>query len=125
MKLRWNVSDILSSQLPYKVFCIEPAYDEWCNLDAKIKLQFQTKLKELVKNPCVPSKQLHKPLNGFYKIVFMRAGYRLVYEVINDKIILLVWTVGKRKDSEVYKTAINRTKNTIYEDEDLLEINIE
>ncbi|HAN7315614.1 TPA: type II toxin-antitoxin system mRNA interferase toxin, RelE/StbE family, partial [Escherichia coli] len=33
------------------------------------------------------------------------SGYRLVYQVIDEKIVLLVIAVGKRESSEVYQMA--------------------
>lgn len=114
----------ITSENTYKVFCVKEAHDEWDNLDESIKEQFKGKLRELVQNPDIPSKRLHSPLNGYYKIILKRAGYRLVYEIIKDRIVLLVWTVGKRKESEVYKTAQKRLKNYKGLDDDMVEIQI-
>lgn len=113
-----------TSENIYKVFCVKDAYEEWNKLDDIIKEQFKGKLRELISNPDVPSKRLHSPLHGYYKIVLKRAGYRLVYEIIRDKIVLLVWTVGKRKESEVYKTAQKRLKDQKDSGEDMVEIQV-
>ncbi|WP_315042191.1 type II toxin-antitoxin system RelE/ParE family toxin [Faucicola mancuniensis] len=44
-------------------------------------------------------------LSGLYKIKLQRAGICLVYAVNDDEIYILLLTVGKRADSEVYETA--------------------
>lgn len=114
----------ITSENAYKVFCVKEAHDEWNNLNEIIREQFKGKLKELVLNPDIPSKRLHSPLNGYYKIVLRRAGYRLVYEIVRSRVILLVWTVGKREDSEVYSTAQKRLKDYKASDDDMIEIQV-
>jgi mRNA interferase RelE/StbE len=53
----------------------------------------------------VASAKLHGDLGNFYKIKLRTVGYRLVYEVIDLKLIVLVIAVGKRNQDEVYKKA--------------------
>lgn len=43
-----------------------------------------------------------------YKIKLAKAGYRLVYKVEDEQIIVLVLTVGKREGNAVYKAAMKR-----------------
>ncbi|WP_456457603.1 type II toxin-antitoxin system RelE family toxin [Nitratifractor sp.] len=77
------------------------ALKEWKKLDHSIKLQFHKKLKERLENPHVP----HSKLSGFknvYKIKLRRSGFRLVYEVIDDRVVVFVLAVGKREDGAVY-----------------------
>ena len=50
-------------------------------------------------------------LNGMldcYKIKLRSAGYRLVYQVRDDEIIVSVVAVGKQERNQVYKIAIKR-----------------
>ena len=78
------------------------ALKEWNKLDYSIKLQFHKKLKERLVTPHVP----HSKLSGFqnvYKIKLRSSGFRLAYEVIDDKVIVMVLSVGKRENSAVYK----------------------
>jgi mRNA interferase RelE/StbE len=44
-----------------------------------------------------------------YKIKLRSVGYRLVYEVRDEKLIVVVAAVGKRNRNEVYKTAVKRS----------------
>ena len=54
------------------------------------------------------SAKLHGDLDNFYKIKLRSIGYRLVYEVIDHKLVILVIAVGKRNQEEVYKKASSR-----------------
>ncbi len=83
------------------------ALKEWKKLDHSIKLQFHKKLKERLVTPRVP----HSKLSGFpnvYKIKLRNSGFRLAYEVIDDKVIVMVLTVGKRENNAVYEEIKNR-----------------
>jgi len=46
---------------------------------------------------------------GDYKIKLRASGYRLVYEVIDQEICVMVIAVGKRDKSEVYRQAQQST----------------
>ena len=77
------------------------ALKEWKKLDHSIKLQFHKKLKERLKTPRVP----HDKLSGFpnvYKIKLRSSGFRLAYEVIDEKVVVMVLSVGKRENNDVY-----------------------
>jgi len=53
-------------------------------------------------------------LSGFenhYKIKLRASGYRLVYEVIDNEISVLVVAIGKREKNSVYQKAKNRVKS--------------
>ena len=83
------------------------ALKEFKKLDNSIKEQFKNKLKERLINPKVPKDKL----SGFanvYKIKLKMAGYRLAYEVIDDRLVVLVLSVGKRENNQIYKKLKNR-----------------
>jgi mRNA interferase RelE/StbE len=74
------------------------ALDEWQKLDNSIKMQLKKKLAERLLNPHIPSARL-SDYENIYKIKLRTAGYRLVYEVKDDKlivIVLTVWVNGKK-----------------------------
>ena len=83
------------------------ALDEWNKLDGSIRTQFKKKLAERLQNPHVPSVRLAGRSNR-YKIKLRSSGYRLVYDVVDSRLIVTVVTVGKRERSAVYKAAANR-----------------
>ena len=81
------------------------ALKEWQKLDNSIREQFKAKLKERLQNPCVLSAKIEK---NRYKIKLRDVGYRLVYEVRDNELIIVVIAVGKRERSEVYRLADSR-----------------
>ena len=80
---------------------------EWDKLGASIREQFVRKLRERLPDPHVPSARLHG-LPDCYKIKLRAAGYRLVYRVYDDRVVVQVIAVGKRERNAVYKTAAGR-----------------
>ena len=76
-------------------------------LDPQIREQFRKKVRERCENPLVPSAQLPGSKDR-YKIKLRSAGYRLVYSVEDDRMVVLVIAVGRRDRSEVYNTALKR-----------------
>lgn len=80
---------------------------EWEKLSVDIREEFKKKLKERANNPRVPSSQLHG-FKDMYKIKFRSSGYRLVYEVSDNEIVIYIIAVGKRDRGIVYKKAKKR-----------------
>lgn len=83
------------------------AFKEWQKLDSTIRLQFAKKLKERLVNPKVESDKL-RDMPNCYKIKLRSAGYRLVYDVIDQLLVVTVIAVGKRDRGKVYGSASNR-----------------
>ena len=84
------------------------ALKEWQKLDNSIKEQFKKQLQKRLLNPRSASAKLHGDLDNCYKIKLRAVGYRLVYEVIDHKLVVLVIAVGKRDQDAVYRKADNR-----------------
>lgn len=83
------------------------ALREWGKLGNTIQLQFARKLKERLENPRVEADKL-RDMPNCYKIKLRSIGYRLVYEVIDSRLIVTVIAVGKRERSKVYGKATKR-----------------
>ncbi|NRH26227.1 type II toxin-antitoxin system RelE/ParE family toxin [Pseudomonas sp. MS19] len=83
------------------------AKKEWSKLGKTIQLQFAKKLKERLQNPRVEADKL-RDMPNCYKIKLRSIGYRLVYEVIDSRLIVSVIAVGKRERSKVYGSASDR-----------------
>ncbi|MEE9433619.1 MAG: type II toxin-antitoxin system RelE/ParE family toxin [Sphingorhabdus sp.] len=84
------------------------AQKEWNKLGANIQKQFAKKLHERLNNPRIASARLRE-LPDCYKIKLRAVGYRLVYRVFDDRIVVQVVAVGKRDKSSVYRAAARRT----------------
>ena len=93
--------------MTYEIAFERRALDEWNALDGSVRQQFKKKLQKLQDNPQA-GQALYGELAGYYKIKLRKSGYRLVYEILNEEIVIFVITVGKREDSEVYETAKKR-----------------
>ena len=93
--------------MTYKLNFKKSAYKEWNKLGATLREQFKKKLLERLENPHVPASKL-SGADNLYKIKLRQSGYRLVYKVEDDIIIVTVLAVGKRERSDVYKKAIHR-----------------
>jgi mRNA interferase RelE/StbE len=93
--------------MKYEVEFLASALKEWKKLDANTRDQFRKKLKERCENPRVPSAKLGDAKDR-YKIKLRSAGYRLVYEVIDGELVVLVIAVGRRDRSQIYESATKR-----------------
>jgi mRNA interferase RelE/StbE len=93
--------------MTYELGFVEDALKEWRKLDGSIRGQFKKKLAERLESPRVPSAKLSGHPDR-YKIKLRSVGYRLVYEVRDKQLIVVVVAVGKREGGAVYKSAANR-----------------
>ncbi|HDL8278242.1 TPA: type II toxin-antitoxin system RelE/ParE family toxin, partial [Yersinia enterocolitica] len=85
------------------------ALKEWGKIDKVIQQQFAKKLKKCCENPHIPSAKL-RGLSDCYKIKLRASGFRLVYQVIEDCLVIAVVAVGKRERSDVYNLASERLR---------------
>lgn len=83
------------------------ALKEWEKLDASIRVQFKKKIAKVLLNPHIQTNKLRE-LPACYKIKLRTLGYRLVYQVHDERIVVLVIAIGKRENSEVYNDAEKR-----------------
>jgi mRNA interferase RelE/StbE len=85
----------------------ESALKEWQKLDGSIREQFKKKLKERLEDPRLESCKL-SGMPDCYKIKLKSAGYRLVYQVVDARLVVVVIAVGKREGNLVYRAAMDR-----------------
>lgn len=83
------------------------ALKEWRKLDSTVREQFKKRLLERLESPHVVSAQL-AGMEGCYKIKLRGIGYRLVYQVLECKMVVMVVAVGKREHDLVYRSARER-----------------
>jgi len=87
----------------------DSAWKEWHKLDRGLREQFKARLDERLENPRIESARL-AGMPDCYKIKLRAAGYRLVYQVVDARVVVVVVAVGKREDSAVYRKAQRRLK---------------
>lgn len=93
--------------MSYELTFDKRALKEWRKLGETVKAQFKKKLAERLITPHMMSDKL-SGYSARYKIKLRTSGYRLVYEVNDNTITVLVLAIGKREGAEVYKTADKR-----------------
>ncbi|MGO1164057.1 type II toxin-antitoxin system RelE family toxin [Brucella sp. C7-11G] len=93
--------------MSYELGFVEAALKEWRKLDSNTREQFKKKLVERCETPRMPSAQLSGSKDR-YKIKLRGVGYRLVYEVRDQQLIVVVVAVGKRERGTVYQKADQR-----------------
>lgn len=92
--------------MTYNLEFHEEALKEWRKLDQSVRDQFKKQLAKRLVNPHVPSARLHgRGMANVYKIKLRDAGYRLVYEVHDPILTVLVLAVGKRDKNLAYRLA--------------------
>lgn len=100
-------NEFLSILMSYKLEFLSEALKEWRALDATIQQRFKKKLLERLSEPELPASRLAGSKNR-YKIKLRKAGFRLVYEVYQQEVVVVVIAVGKRERNAVYKAAAKR-----------------
>ena len=93
----------MSYELEFK----ESALKEWQKLDNNVRGLFKKRLAERLIVPRVESARL-AGMPDCYKIKLRDAGYRLVYQVNDNLLVIDVIAVGKRENNLVYRLAKER-----------------
>ena len=93
--------------MTFELGFLTEALKEWEKLDSSIREQFKNRLAERLVNPRVPSARLSGQKDRF-KIKLRGPGFRLVYEVREAQLIVVVVAVGKRERNAVYKVVAER-----------------
>jgi len=96
--------------MTYKLTFLESAKKEWDKLSEQIKNDFKKKLLQRLENPII-SKDNLSGLKNCYKIKLRAVGYRLVYKVFKDKVVIQVIAVGRRDKNLVYNCTKMRIKS--------------
>lgn len=97
----------------YRLLFVPSALQEWRALDGSVKEPLRKLLRKRLDNPHVPGAALHGQLHGYYKIKLRKQGFRLVYAVEDDAVIVIVMAVDKREESVAYRSALARVAEKI------------
>ena len=82
----------------YKLLYTEDALKRIAKLDERRKLQIKEAVEEIAKDP-MQGKPLSSVLKGRYS--YRSGDYRIIYRVHHREIVVLILTLGHRKD--IYK----------------------
>jgi mRNA interferase RelE/StbE len=95
----------------YSVVLKEEANDDLKRLSKAQKILIFKQLKKLETSPELGSDLGNKAgynLHGYKKIYADKKRLRIVYQIINDQVVVEVIAIGKRDDMDVYRRASER-----------------
>jgi mRNA interferase RelE/StbE len=81
------------------------ALKQWLRLDLSIRKQFTRKLDKILDHPHVLSTKMHGYKDA-YRVKLRKAGYRLGYRVLDEKVVVVVISVGVRDKNRVFDFAL-------------------
>ncbi|MBX3332385.1 MAG: type II toxin-antitoxin system RelE/ParE family toxin [Nitrospira sp.] len=97
----------------YSVTLTTDAADDFRRLDGSLKQSVAKQLKKLETSPLLGEHLGNKAgldLTGYYKLYAAKKGIRIVYRIIELKVIVEVVAIGKREDPAVYRTSRKRIR---------------
>ncbi|MBK6982063.1 MAG: type II toxin-antitoxin system RelE/ParE family toxin [Betaproteobacteria bacterium] len=99
----------------YRLEFLQSALREWRALDGSVKSIFKKHLEIRLKTPHFAGSELRGSLAGCYKIKLRAQGYRLVYQVRDEVLVVLVIAIDRRDKDKVYEAALNRVQELVNE----------
>ena len=90
--------------MTYKLQLLPSALKEWEKLAHTVREQIKKKLRERLESPRVQADALRE-LQNHYKIKLKASGYRLVYRVEDERVVVIVVSVGMRERGAAYQCA--------------------
>ena len=99
----------------YRLQFVPSAWAEWQAPHGSVKEPLRKLLQKRLDNPHMPGSELHGALAGHYKIKLRKQGYRMVYGVQDDIVLVMVMAIDKREDSAVYQSAVARITQMLSE----------
>ena len=92
--------------MTYSLSILPEAEKEWRKLNPSVKNKLLKKIREILEEPIRPNQALTGGLIGHYKVKIKSPGYRIVYKVKEDQLVVVLIAVGKRED--IYDIAKGR-----------------
>jgi mRNA interferase RelE/StbE len=99
--------------LRYSVTFTADAADDFRQLDGSLKISVAKQLRKLETAPLLGEHLGNRAglnLTGYYKLYAAQKNIRIVYRIIERKVMVEVVAIGKREDMSVYKTSLKRIK---------------
>ncbi len=93
--------------MSYELAFVPQALKEWKKLDTHTRQLFKARLIDRLEAPRVVSAQL-RGHSDRYKIKLRALGYRLVYEVRDQEVLVVIVAVGRRDGLAVYRAGDGR-----------------
>ena len=85
-----------TAAMKYRIEFTKAASRAFCKLEKAVQIQLQMDINQLASQPRPPG---CKKLKGSHEMWRIRSGnYRVIYEIHDNKLVVLVVDVGHRKD---------------------------
>ena len=97
--------------MTYKVLFHPDAAKEIARLDNRVKLLVLKQIKKLSLTPGLGSELGNRQginLSGYRKLYADKKKIRIVYKIVDEKVLIQIIGVGKRESMEVYQKATSR-----------------
>ena len=101
--------------MAYKVEFLPEAAREFAALDGSLKKIAAKQIDKLVERPELGEplgKRMGIDLTGYRKIYFSKKGYRIVYEIQRQRLMILIIGIGKRERAEIYREVAQRLRRS-------------
>lgn len=98
----------------YDIVFHPEAAKEVAGLDNNVRLLVLKQIKKLAVRPGLGQKLGNRfgyDLSGYRKLYLDRKRIRIVYRIVEEKILVQIIAVGKREGMSVYKEAARRTRS--------------
>lgn len=99
--------------MAYKVEFLPEAAREFEALDGSLKRVAAKQIDKLAERPELGEplgKRMGIDLTGYRKTYFGKKGYRILYEIQRDKLVVLIIGIGKRERAEIYREVARRLR---------------
>jgi mRNA interferase RelE/StbE len=99
--------------MAYKVEFLPEAAREFDALNGSLKKIAAKQIDKLPDRPELGEplgKRMGIDLTGYRKIYFGKKGYRIVYEVRKQRLVILIIGIGKREREEIYREVSDRLR---------------
>ena len=99
--------------MAYEVEFLPEAAREFEALDGSLKRIAAKQIDKLAERPELGEplgKRLGIDLTGYRKIYFGKKGYRIVYEIQKQRLVILIIGIGKREREEIYREVAQRLR---------------
>ena len=100
--------------MQYNVVLTAAAADDFRQLDGSLKEPVAKQLRKLETAPGLGEQLGNRAgldLTGYYKLYAAKRSIRIVYRIIDHKILVEVVAIGRREDLAVYQEALKRLKH--------------
>jgi len=99
--------------MAYKVEFLSEAAREFDALDGSLKRVAAKQIDKLAERPELGEplgKRMGIDLTGYRKISFGKKGYRIVYEIQRERLMILIIGIGTRERAEIYREVARRLR---------------